>query len=776
MPQGGQDRRQSKEMSLRRGQPPTQVPGYDAERFLGMGAYGEVWVAVQRNTGRRVAIKFYAHRGGLDWSLLSREVEKLAFLFADRYVVQLIGVGWDATPPYYIMEYLDRGSLAERLETGPLPVDEATDLFHDVAMGLVHAHGKGVLHCDLKPANILLDQDARPRLADFGQSRLSHEQAPALGTLFYMAPEQADMDAVPDARWDVYALGALLYCMLTGSPPHRAPEAVRQLEQAADLPQRLAAYRRIIRRAARPQAHRQVPGVDRELVEILERCLAVDPQKRFPNVQAVLDALRARAARRARRPLVIFGALGPVLLLLVVGVFAWRGFASAVSQSEEALVARALESNKFAAQYVARATAGQVWRRYRSLNTLVESAELRKVFEETVHDPEIRPMLRRLADPDLAPEEAEPLIAEYLDHPQRHKLQAAFEAAIPADADADENGAAKGVNSWFLDDEWGTQIARVPEQTETVTIGRNYAWRSYFHGGRRDVTDKSWRPPPDQHVRATQTSAAYQSEATNLWNVAVSAPLRAGGDEFLGIAGLSVGIGDLVELQGKEHQFAVLVEAPTEDTPGHVLQHPLFDDVIQQAGRLPDELKELRVTTGSVPDTPRRKRHHEDPMGQYEGEGDDGAAGRYYRQRWLAESWPVEVGGRSTGWLVIVQESYDGAIGRTMAELRYDLYRWGIAAAASMVLVVVGLWAFAFRLSKDAGRRLLSLGGAGGTERPGASLTPGATPSSTTAGRRSTADEVTEALPYAESDNRRDRGNPNLETRNPEQTRTTNGG
>ncbi|MHC4181176.1 MAG: serine/threonine-protein kinase, partial [Planctomycetota bacterium] len=188
-PQRGSERRVSREMSLKPGQPPTQVPGYEAERFLGVGAYGEVWVARERNTGRRVAIKFYAHRGGLDWSLLSREVEKLAFLFADRYVVQLLGVGWESEPPYYIMEYLERGSLAERLQQGPIPVGEAVELFRDVAIGLVHAHGKGVLHCDLKPANILLDQDHKPRMADFGQSRLSTEQVPALGTLFYMAPE-----------------------------------------------------------------------------------------------------------------------------------------------------------------------------------------------------------------------------------------------------------------------------------------------------------------------------------------------------------------------------------------------------------------------------------------------------------------------------------------------------------------------------------------------------------------------------------------------------------
>ena len=82
----------SKELSLKRTQPPTTVPGYELKEFLGSGAYGEVWVGVDQNTGRRVAVKFYTHRGGLDWSLLSREVEKLVFLSADRYVVQLLDV------------------------------------------------------------------------------------------------------------------------------------------------------------------------------------------------------------------------------------------------------------------------------------------------------------------------------------------------------------------------------------------------------------------------------------------------------------------------------------------------------------------------------------------------------------------------------------------------------------------------------------------------------------------------------------------------------------
>jgi len=240
LPQEEAAREAARAKSLRREGPPLEIPGYQPERLLGVGAFGEVWVFVQKNTGRRVAVKFYAHRGGLDWSLLAREVEKLAFLFNDRHVVQLLGVGWDADPPYYIMEYMPEGSLADRLAAGPIPPAEAVRILRDIAQGLLHAHNKGVLHCDLKPANILLDHEGRARIADFGQSRLSHEQSPALGTLFYMAPEQADLSGVPDARWDVYALGALAYCMLTGEPPRRLPQLVSRLEQARTLPERLA--------------------------------------------------------------------------------------------------------------------------------------------------------------------------------------------------------------------------------------------------------------------------------------------------------------------------------------------------------------------------------------------------------------------------------------------------------------------------------------------------------------------------------------------------------
>src|SRR6516162_3816809 len=338
------DCQQSEQLSLQPLRPPTQVPGYDPERFLGRGAYGEVWVAVDCNSGRRVAIKFYTNRGQQDWSLLSREVEKLGLFFSDRYVIQLFRVGWDADPPYYVMEYLENGSLDELLQ-GPLPVERAVTLFREIATGLMHAHNRGVLHCDLKPANILLDADHRPRLADFGQARLEHEQAPALGTLFYMAPEQADLHAIPDARWDVYSLGVLLYRMLIGDLPYRTDAAVTELDRAQGLEQRLATYRRLLRDSPRPKAHHHVLDIDRGLVQIIDRCLALDPNKRFPNVQAVLSALDARGFQRARRPLMLVGALGPALLLGGMFLFARAMIGVAVNDAKDDIIAEAQDGN-----------------------------------------------------------------------------------------------------------------------------------------------------------------------------------------------------------------------------------------------------------------------------------------------------------------------------------------------------------------------------------------------------------------------------------------------
>jgi len=689
--QSQQQRQQARQRSLQRTHPPVQVPGYEPERLLGGGAYGEVWVALERNTGRRVAIKFYAHRGGLDWSLLSREVEKLAFLFADRYVVQLLGVGWDAEPPYYIMEFIEQGSLADRLRRGPLPARDAVEVFREVTVGLVHAHAKGVLHCDLKPANILLDQDDKPRLADFGQSRLSSDQTPALGTMFYMAPEQADLKAMPDARWDVYGLGAVLYCMLTGEPPHRDDATASELERAGDVEERLARYRQLISEAPRPAGHRRVRGVDGELAAIVDRCLAVDPEDRFPAVSAVLAALDRRARRRARRPAVFLGTLGPALLLLIVSLFAWRGFSNVMSQSDAALAEQALRSNQFAARYVARTAGNELYRRWGAVRRVAAQSELKTAVAALLNDPRSAELMTELNDPELeqthTAEQVAALRDEFRELPPRKALQEVFEGLIPDYAKAPED-----VASWFFCDPAGLSTVRVPE---SQTIGRNYAWRSFFHGGNADRADEDWRPAPDERLKQTTLSAVFRSQATGRWIVAISTPVTMGDqDQFLGVVALTVELGRFVDLQGRDEQFAVLVDWRDGPNKGVILQHPLFDHLLEQQGRLPEHITQYRVTADDLPDTQSRERHYTDPLAA-------APEGHPYRRQWLARMAPVMLGERETGWMVIVQEAYQAAIGRTLEHVREGALQLGLLALLLIGMMMIALWFAATRLGSE---------------------------------------------------------------------------
>ena len=493
--QSTEARLHSQELSRERRSPPLQVSGYEPRQFLGAGAYGEVWVALDQNTGRRVAIKFFIHRGGLDWSLLSREVEKLVFLSADRYVVQLLDVGWDSDPPYYVMEYVENGSLEDYLQRhGALPVGEAVEIFREVAIGLSRAHGKGVLHCDLKPANILLDQDNKPRLADFGQSRLTHEQTPALGTLFYMAPEQADLQAVPDARWDVYALGALLQCMLTGQPPHRSDQAVSQIDSAADLDERLRHYREFIETAPPSGEVRQISGIDRPLCEILDRCLAVDPERRYPNVQSVIDAIENRDALRDRKPLIILGLVGPLLFLLVTILFAWRSHQRAVGDADHLLLHRTQVSNGFAADFVSEAVARRIESYFRDVQEVAADEGFRDELQRLLDDPAAAQSLaqRQGRTPGSDADSRDRLV----NHPLRQPLQQRMELLL-------SNPYRPEIASWFTTDDRGIHIAAAFDSpAETSPIGGDYSYRTYFHGGAKDI-----RPEDGHHIEQTHLSA-----------------------------------------------------------------------------------------------------------------------------------------------------------------------------------------------------------------------------------------------------------------------------
>jgi serine/threonine protein kinase len=615
----------AEELSLRSTVPPSQVPGYRMERLLGQGAYGQVWIATNFNTGRTVAIKFYLHRAGVNWSLLTREVRNLVSMSGNRAIVQVLEVGWDSEPPYYVMEYLENGSLDDLIRNrGAVGTQRAVELFTAIAMGLNHSHGKGVLHCDLKPANVLLDQDMQPRIADFGQSRLSNEQTPSLGTLFFMAPEQADLNAVPDARWDVYALGAILYCMVVGTPPYRTPETVSTLDTASSLSERLKRYRDTILKSPYPRGHYRVSGIDRWLCSIIDRCIAKKPEDRFDNVQQVLAALERRNISRLRVPLMVLGILGPLLLATIMGLSFWRAVSVAESDLSNELREGALQSNFFAAQSAAGTLESEIAALFRLVEEEARRSPLEDRFIESI-DAAGTDLLQSLATEQSPPADSR---ATLIDLPARSELESVLDHRL--EWIRSRGGAAKSTkfDSLFVTDRYGTMIAAAfANEPSNAPIGENFAYRSYFSGQTRDISQTTPRRNI-QRTTSTHLSVPFKSTTTNRWKIAVSTPVsvkRKSNDEKTperlterlteGLLVLTINIGDL-ELLASERQkheasqtdnqdepnvesnrkfsgFAVLVDGHEGEREGTILQHPFF------ASRVDTPLSALRA-----PDTP----------------------------------------------------------------------------------------------------------------------------------------------------------------------------
>ncbi|MFM9964951.1 MAG: serine/threonine-protein kinase [Planctomycetaceae bacterium] len=677
----------AKSLSLsRRRTPVVSVPGLTILRCLGEGAYGSVWQAREKNTGKLVAVKVYSHRGGLDWSLLSREVEKLAILYTSRNIVGLLEVGWDSDPPYYVMEYLERGSLAGLLTDGPLPVREAIRIAKGILQALVHAHGSGILHCDLKPANVLLDADLEPRLCDFGQSRLSYEQAPALGTLFYMAPEQADLKAVPDARWDVYALGAVLYHLICGTAPHRTSENEARIEAAATLEERLATYGQLVRDGANPSLHLRVRGVDRRLTEIVDHCLEPDPDKRFANAQAVVDALEQRERARSFWPLLALGGLGPVLLMLALGLFYLDSMRDAVDSAARNVTTRALESDVLTVEILARSVARELEKRTAELESLAD-------------DPELESAIKAAADRNWS---------------DRSELGLLL---VQEKSRTDQLQRQLGLNrdrSWFLTDARGFQRWREPQ--EESTLDENWSHRDYFHG--MGEFERNTVPAGMQPITKPHLSLSYKSQATGQNVASLTVPVWDKKHErVIGVLGRSMQLGQLLSpyVPGNRHEAEaedagdrtrkiVLID----DRNWQLLDHPWMSEE-RRDGVTNEEVRQLRLSAeviarlrptpsvGEPTEVPVviQMRDYIDPVGQFN--PDD------YGGEWLAAF--CRVG--DTGWFAIVQER-KSAVLRPVDALAARLRRDGAWALVVSGVLIGTLWLVVLRGLKERSERPLS--------------------------------------------------------------------
>lgn len=474
------------QLSLEAGVPPSTVPGFRLVRQLGQGAFGQVWLAIDLNTRRTVAIKFYLHRGTVNLESLSREVNHLVNMSTGRHIVQVLSVGWDAKPPYYVMEYFENGSLDELCrQRGRLSVQETVSIFRELAEGLAFAHARGILHCDLKPGNVVMDHAWRPRLVDFGQGRMATDQTPSLGTLFYMAPEQANLNATPDVAWDIYALGAIAHTLLTGSPPFRSAEMIEALDSANHLPDRLELYQQKIRRSPPSRDHYRSRGVDKALGLIIDRCIAVDPTRRFQTVQQVIDALDGRQAARARRPVLLLGIVGPLLLLMLTLFFSLRSISFATQESLNSVTMRSLESNRYAASYVARTLESELEAIFRIVEAEARRVTLREQLHQLVQANQST--LTKSGSDGLSPEEVQAFQATQ----SRQQLDQYLEQRLETLAATEISGNAAAIYNTLIVTEAGGTIVGIAfssedEQSATSPVGGNYAFRSYYNGLRAD--------------------------------------------------------------------------------------------------------------------------------------------------------------------------------------------------------------------------------------------------------------------------------------------------
>jgi WD40 repeat protein/predicted Ser/Thr protein kinase len=345
--------------------PGTAFPGYELIRELGRGGMGVVYLARQHGLGRLVAVKLLMATAGAhsrDGDRLRNEAEAVARLDHPN-LVRIYEVGaWNGRP-FLSMEYVDGQRLSDALRGTQIPARRAAELTATLARACHSAHERGVVHRDLTPNNVLIVTDGQPKIVDFGLSKLVTGGAgtgetlsgDVLGTPSYMAPEQADgrsKDVGPTA--DIYALGAILYHMLTGRPPFQAETALETLAQVAHeepvTPRRLQA------------------SVSRDLETICLKCLSKEPARRYPSALALADDLarhlagqpvRARplgAAGRVarwvrRRPgMAAVLALSALGAALAVGLIAWEGRRARHAQAG-AEIARALEQHaRIAAQ------------------------------------------------------------------------------------------------------------------------------------------------------------------------------------------------------------------------------------------------------------------------------------------------------------------------------------------------------------------------------------------------------------------------------------------
>src|SRR5213082_3413292 len=260
---------------------------YEILEEIGRGGMGVIYRARQQHSRRIVAVKrILAHEVNSHETLarFRREAEAVASLDHPNILpIHEVSESEEGLP-FFSMKYATGGSLRSAASALRNKPRECVQLMAKVARGIAYAHGKGVLHRDLQPGNILLDENGEPMVSDFGLAKWLNETSDltrtleTLGTPGYIAPEQAECRATDlTSAADTYSLGAILFYLLTGRPPFVGANVLVVIHQAAATPA--------------PHLRSLAPSLDRDLETIAARCLEADPSARYQSAGAFAEDL-----------------------------------------------------------------------------------------------------------------------------------------------------------------------------------------------------------------------------------------------------------------------------------------------------------------------------------------------------------------------------------------------------------------------------------------------------------------------------------------------------
>ena len=296
---------------------PTALGEYDLLEQIGIGGMGQVYKARHRRMDRIVALKILPEGAITSADALARfhqEVQTAAKLHHPN-IVTAYDAGEIGGRPYLVMEFVEGQDLARHLQShGSLPVDQAIEIVAQVALAMEYAHGKGIVHGDIKPGNLLLTADGVVKVLDLGLARFKATVAgePAAGTVDYLPPERMVFSAPVDPRSDIYSLGCTLFTLLTGKPL---------------FPGRTAVEKMLAHRTGQvPSLRQERPDVPVSLENVFRRMVAHDVADRWQSMAQVAEALKEKKPSRWKPwPTAIL--IGVVLLIAgASGYFTFFGF------------------------------------------------------------------------------------------------------------------------------------------------------------------------------------------------------------------------------------------------------------------------------------------------------------------------------------------------------------------------------------------------------------------------------------------------------------------